>query len=62
MINTSTPTSSGQGIDDGEGPAPKKVKFENHENGNTGAVRSEPGEQVDKDSDEDEEVDFEDAV
>ena len=62
VTNTSTPAGSGQGIDDGDGPAPKKVKFENQENGNTGAVRSEPGEQADKDSDEDEEADFEDAL
>lgn len=59
--NTSTPAGSGQAIEEGDGPVPKKVKFENLENG-ASAVKPETGEQVDKDSDEDEEVDFEDAL
>ena len=59
--NTSTPAGSGQAIEEGDGPVPKKVKFENQENG-ASAVKPETGEQVDKDSDEDEEVDFEDAL
>lgn len=61
--NTSTPAGSRQAIEDGgDSPAPKKVKFENQENG-ASAVKSEGGgEQVDKDSDEDEEADFEDAL
>ena len=60
--NGSTPAGSGQAIDDGDAPAPKKVKFESQENG-TSAVKSEAGEQVDdKDSDEDDEADFEDAL
>lgn len=58
--NTSTPARSGQAIEEVDGPVPKKVKFENHENG-TSAVKPEAGE-VDKDSDEDEEADFEDAL
>lgn len=59
--NTSTPAGSGQAIEEGDGPVPKKVKFENQENG-ASAVKPETGEQADKDSDEDEEVDFEDAL
>ena len=59
--NTSTPAGSGQAIEEGDVPAPKKVKFENDENG-ASANKSEAAEQVDKDSDEDEEVDFEDAL
>lgn len=59
--NTSTPAGSGPAIEDGDGPVTKKVKFEGAENG-AGAVKSEAGEQVDKDSDEDEEADFEDAL
>ena len=59
--NTSTPAGSGQAIEEVDGPVPKKVKFETQENGQT-AVKSEAREQVDKDSDEDEEVDFEDAL
>ena len=59
--NTSTPAGSGLAIEEAVGPLPKKVKFEDQENG-ASAVKSEPGEQVDKDSDEDEEADFEDAL
>ena len=59
--NTSTPGGSRQAIDDGDSPAPKKVKFENQENG-ASAFKAAAGEQVDKDSDEDEEADFEDAL
>lgn len=59
--STSTPAGSGQAIEEGDGTVPKKVKFENQENG-LSAVKPEAGEQVDKDSDEDEEADFEDAL
>ncbi len=59
--NTSTPAASGQAVEEGDGPVPKKVKFENQENGDK-AIKSEAGEEVDKDSDEDEEADFEDAL
>ena len=51
--NTSTPAESGQAIE-GHGPVAKKVKFEGAE--------PEAEEQVEKDSDEDEEADFEDAL
>ena len=59
--NNSTPAASGQAIDEAEGPVTKRVKFENLENG-ASAVKSGAGEQGDKDSDEDEEADFEDAL
>ena len=59
--NTSTPAGSGQAIEEADGPVPKRVKFENQENG-TSAVKPDAGEQMDKDSDEDEEADFEDAL
>ena len=59
--NTSTPLGSGQAIEEGDGLVTKKVKFENQENG-LSALKSEAGEQVDKDSDEDEEAGFEDAL
>ena len=59
--NTSTPAGSVLVIEDGGAPIPKKVKFEHQENG-ASVVKPETGNQVDKDSDEDEEVDFEDAL
>lgn len=59
--NTSTPAGSAPAIEEGGAPLPKKVKFENPENGIC-AVINEVGEQGDKDSDEDEEADFEDAL
>ena len=60
--NTSTPAGSGQAVEEGgDGPAPKKVKFEDQENGPS-EVNSEAGEPAEKDSDEDEEADFEDAL
>ncbi|CAD6590942.1 MAG: hypothetical protein ASARMPREDX12_004798 [Alectoria sarmentosa] len=59
--DTSTPAGSGPAIEERDGPVSKKVKFNNEENG-TSAVKDEAGEQVDKDSDEDEEADFEDAL
>lgn len=59
--NTSTPIGSGQAIEEGDGPVLKKVKFENRKNG-ASAVKSEAEEQVDNDSDEDEEANFEDAL
>lgn len=59
--DASTPAGSGQAIEEGGGPVPKKVKFENQDNG-ASAVKPEAGEQGDKDSDEDEEADFEDAL
>ena len=59
--NTSTPLGSGAAIEEGYGSVAKKVKFENAENG-VRSVKPEVGEQVDKDSDEDEEGDFEDAL
>lgn len=59
--NNSTPVASGQAIEEGDGPVTKRVKFENQEDG-VSAIKSEAGERVDKDSDEDEEADFEDAL
>ena len=60
--NSSTPAGSGQAVDEGgDGPLPKKVKFEDQENGPSEA-NSEAGEPAEKDSDEDEEADFEDAL
>lgn len=59
--NTSTPAGSAQAIEEGDAPVPKKVKFENQENG-ASAVKPEAAEQLDNDSDEDEEADFEDAL
>lgn len=55
VTNTPTPAASGPGADEEEGPVPKKVKFENQENG-IDEVKAE------KDSDEDEEAEFEDAL
>ncbi len=59
--NTSTPAGSAQAIEEGDVPVPKKVKFENQQDG-ASAVKSEAGKQLDNDSDEDEEADFEDAL
>ena len=59
--NTSTPAGSAQAIEEGDAPVPKKVKFENQQDG-ASAVKPEAGKPLDNDSDEDEEADFEDAL
>ena len=60
--NTSTPAGSGQAVEEGgDGPVAKKVKFEDLENGPS-EIDFEAGEAAEKDSDEDEEADFEDAL
>lgn len=59
--NSSTTGGFGQVVEEVDGSAPKKVKFENDQKG-ASAVKPEAGESMDKDSDEDEEVDFEDAL
>lgn len=57
--NTSTPAPSAPATN--EGPVAKKVKFENLENGGPIAEPA-AGDRADKDSDEDEEAEFEDAL
>ena len=59
--NTSTPAGSGPAMEEGDGRIPKKVKFENHDNG-ASAAKFDTVELLEKDSDEDEEADFEDAL
>ena len=56
--NTSTPADSGPAAEEEDAPVAKKVKFESQENG----IKTGAGDQGDKDSDEDEEAEFEDAM
>lgn len=60
ITSTSTPAASFTAVGEDEGPAVKKVKFEKQES----AVQSRRGSggQLDKDSDEDDEAEFEDAL
>lgn len=59
--STSTPAGSGRATEEGDDPVPKKVKFDIEQNG-ASSVQPDAVELVDKDSDEDEEADFEDAL
>ena len=56
--NISTPADSGPAAEEEDAPVAKKVKFESQENG----IKTGVGDQGDKDSDEDEEAEFEDAL
>jgi len=60
VTNAPTPAASGVAADEDEGPTAKKVKFEGQENGVETKVGA--GDQVAKDSDEDDEAEFEDAL
>ncbi len=63
VTDTHTPAASGAAVDEEEGPAAKKVKFEGQEFG-VAKVKVGPSaaEEQDKDSDEDDEAEFEDAL
>lgn len=62
ITNTNTPVASGIVVEEEEGPAAKKVKFETPENGTANInVETSAVEKPDNDSDEDE-ADFEDAL
>ena len=60
ITNAPTPAASGAAADEDEGPAAKRVKFESQENGVESKVKLES--QASKDSDEDDEAEFEDAL
>jgi transcription initiation factor TFIIE subunit alpha len=63
VTDTHTPAASGAAVDEEEGPAAKKVKFESQGNGvANGKVERSAAENQDKDSDEDDEAEFEDAL
>jgi len=62
VTNTNTPAASGTAFDKEEGPAAKKVKFDSKENGTADVkLEASAAEKQDRASDEDEEVEFEDA-
>lgn len=61
--NMSTPTGSGLALEDhGDAPAAKRVKRASQESESRGAASSGVGNGVEKDSDEDDEAEFEDAL
>lgn len=63
VTETPTPAASGAAVDDEEGPAAKKVKFEAQDSGPTVIrVEESAGDKQNHDSDEDDEADFEDAL